>query len=361
MDCQHRSDTDAGLESSPRHLHGALGIVTKKALIVGVSGQDGAYLAQLLLSKGYEVVGTSRDVHLARLDNLSQLGIRDQTAIQSMSPTEFRSVVEVLSKFMPDEVYNLAGQSSVALSFEQPVDTVNSIINATVTLLEVIRFLGKPIRLYNAGSSECFGVVAGDIADETTPFRPRSPYGAAKAAAHFMVANYREGYGLYGCTGILFNHESPLRPERFVTRKIAAAAARISIGEQSKLMLGNMSIRRDWGWGPDYVDAMWRMLQQERPQDLVIATGKLATLQDFVAAAFGAVGLDWQSYVNIDPALRRPTDLQGFAGDFRRAKEQLGWAPTVLMPDIATRMVQSELETMDKRNNPPLRAAEISS
>src|SRR5512142_146588 len=194
--------------------------MAKRALIVGVSGQDGTYLAQLLLAKGYEVIGTSRDAQSARFENLARLGLRDRLAIESMSPTDFRSVVEVLSKWMPDEVYNLSGQSSVGLSFAQPVDTVNGIVNATVTLLEVIRFLGKPIRFYNAGSSECFGEVEGDVANEMTPFRPRSPYGAAKAAAHFMVANYREGYGIYACTGILFNHESALRPERFVTRKV---------------------------------------------------------------------------------------------------------------------------------------------
>jgi GDPmannose 4,6-dehydratase len=316
--------------------------MTKRALVVGVSGQDGAFLSRLLLAKGYEVIGTSRDAQSARFDNLVRMGLRERIAIESMSPTDFRSVVEVLSKWLPDEIYNLSGQSSVGLSFAQPVDTVNGIVNATVTLLEVVRFLGKPIRLYNAGSSECFGEVEGGIADETTPFRPRSPYGAAKAAAHFMVANYREGYGIYACTGILFNHESELRPERFVTRKIAAAAARIAAGRQDRLVLGNMDVRRDWGWAPDYVDAMWRMLQQEAPRDFVIATGRLSSLEDFVAAAFHAVGLDWRPHVAFDPSLRRPTDLSGFAGDSSRAKAGLGWAPTVLMPEVARRMALAE-------------------
>ena len=333
--------------------------MTKKALIVGVSGQDGAYLAQFLLAKGYEVIGTSRDAQSARFDNLVRLGLRERIAIESMSPTDFRSVVEVLSKSTPDEVYNLSGQSSVGLSFAQPVDTVNGIVNATVTLLEVIRFLGKPIRLYNAGSSECFGEVEGDIADEVTPFRPRSPYGAAKAAAHFMVANYREGYGIYACTGILFNHESELRPERFVTRKIAAAAARIAAGEEDRLVLGNMDIRRDWGWAPDYVDAMWRMLQPEAPRDFVIATGRLSSLQEFVASAFGAVGLDWRPHVAFDPTLRRPTDLRGFAGDAAKAKERLGWSPSVVMPEVARRMVLAQAGALSSRarSTPPAASA----
>jgi GDPmannose 4,6-dehydratase len=316
--------------------------MARRALVVGVSGQDGVYLSKLLLAKGYQVVGTSRDAQSARFDNLVRLGLRERIVIESMSPTDFRSVVEVLSRWLPDEIYNLSGQSSVGLSFAQPVDTVNGIVNATVTLLEVVRFLGKAIRIYNAGSSECFGEVEGGIADETTPFRPRSPYGAAKAAAHFMVANYREGYGIYACTGILFNHESELRPERFVTRKIAVAAARIAAGRQDRLVLGNMDVRRDWGWAPDYVDAMWRMLQQETPRDFVIATGRLSSLEEFVASAFEAVGLDWRPHVAFDPSLRRPTDLRGFAGDFSRANAALGWAPTVLMPEVARRMALAE-------------------
>jgi len=331
----------------------------KKALIVGVSGQDGTYLAQLLLAKGYEVIGTSRDAQSARFDNLVRLGLRERIAIESMSPTDFRSVVEALSKWMPDEVYNLSGQSSVGLSFAQPVDTVNGIVNATVTLLEVVRFLGKPIRLYNAGSSECFGEVDGEAANETTPFRPRSPYGAAKAAAHFMVANYREGYGIYACTGILFNHESELRPERFVTRKIAAAAARIAAGKQDRLVLGNMDVRRDWGWAPDYVDAMWRMLQQQAPGDFVIATGKLSSLEQFTASAFDAVGLEWRRHVTFDASLRRPTDLRGFAGDFALAKEKLGWSPSVVMPEVARRMVAAQAASLSprSRSTPPAASA----
>lgn len=320
--------------------------MTKKALIVGVSGQDGTYLAQLLLAKGYEVIGTSRDAQSARFDNLVRLGLRDRLAIESMSPTDFRSVVEVLSKWMPDEVYNLSGQSSVGLSFAQPVDTVNGIVNATVTLLEVVRFLGKPIRLYNAGSSECFGEVEGEAATEMTPFRPRSPYGAAKAAAHFMVANYREGYGIYACTGILFNHESELRPERFVTRKIAAAAARIAAGKQERLVLGNMEVRRDWGWAPDYVDAMWRMLQQDEPDDYVVGTGQKHTVRDLCAAAFSHVGLDWQKYVKTDPRFVRPAEVDVLLADASRARKELGWAPKVTFEQLVHMMVDADLERL---------------
>jgi GDPmannose 4,6-dehydratase len=315
----------------------------RTALIVGVSGQDGAYLAKLLVDRGYTVVGTSRDARASRFENLAHLGVLPEVRLESMSTSDFRSVLEVLSKYAPDEVYNLAGQSSVAMSFQQPVDALNSIVNATVTLLEAIRFLGKPIRFYNAGSSECFGDVAGGLADESAPFRPRSPYAAAKSAAHWVVSNYREGYDLFACTGILFNHESPLRPERFVTRKIALAAARIARGEQDKLVLGNIAVKRDWGWAPEYVEAMWRMLQQSEPADFVIATGKLSSLQEFVEAAFTAAGLDWRRYVVTDPNLIRPTDLTGFAGDARRANQILGWNASILMPEIARMMVTDEI------------------
>jgi GDPmannose 4,6-dehydratase len=315
---------------------------TRKALIVGISGQDGSYLAELLLRKGYEVVGTSRDAQVAHFEGLERLGIADKVVLESMSPTDFRSVFEVLSKWSPDEVYNLSGQSSVALSFAQPVDAINSMLNATVTLLEAIRFLGRPIRFYNAGSSECFGDVPGGEADEDTPFRPRSPYGAAKAAAHWMVANYREGYGLHASTGILFNHESPLRPQRFVTRKIISAAARIAAGSRDKLSLGNISVKRDWGWAPEFVEAMWRMLQQPQPGDFVIATGRLSSLEEFIAAAFRAVHLEWRDHVVLDDSLRRPTDLAGFAGNPAKARKTLAWEATVKMPELAARMMQAE-------------------
>ena len=317
--------------------------MTKRALIVGVSGQDGAYLSSLLLGKGYEVIGASRDAQVDRLGRLAKLGILPRITMESMNPVDFQSTIKVVSKWRPDEVYNLSGQSSVALSFAQPSDALNSILNSTATLLEVIRFLDRPVRFYNAGSSECFGEVSAAMADESTPFRPRSPYATAKAAAHWMVANYREGYGMFACTGILFNHESPLRPERFVTKKIVSAAARIAGGSSEKLTLGNMQVRRDWGWAPEYVDAMWRMLQQEKANDYVVATGVITSLEAFVESAFRAAGLEWRDHVVTDRALLRPTDLEGFAGDSSLAQRTLGWRATTRMPDVAVEMVREEM------------------
>jgi len=229
----------------------------KKALISGISGQDGAYLARLLLEKGYEVHGSARDAQMATFYNLRMLGVKEQIRFHSMALNDFRSVLQVLSKAQPDEIYNLAGQSSVGLSFDQPVETLESISVGTLNLLEAIRFTGRPIKLYNAGSSECFGNTGGQPADEETPFRPRSPYAVAKATAFWEVANYREAYNLFVCTGILFNHESPLRPERFVTKKIIKAACRIAAGSKEKLHLGNIAIARDWGNAAEYVGAMW--------------------------------------------------------------------------------------------------------
>ena len=228
----------------------------KTALICGISGQDVTYLAQLLLDKGYRVTGTSRDAQITPFANLQRLGIRDRVDLASMVLTDFRSVLQTLAKTEPDEVYNLAGQSSVGLSFEQPVETLESIATGTLNLLEAIRFLARPISLYSAGSSERFGDTGGQPADETAAFRPRSPYAVAKATAYWQVANYRDAYGIYACTGILFNHESPLSPERFVTRKIVAAAGRIARGSAETLRLGNLEIYRDWGWAPEYVEAM---------------------------------------------------------------------------------------------------------
>jgi GDPmannose 4,6-dehydratase len=314
-------------------------MAAKKALICGVSGQDGAYLAELLLAKGYQVFGSSRDAQTASFRNLERLNIRDRVAYESMAPNDFRSVLQVLTKVEPDEIYNLAGQSSVGLSFEQPVETMESIAIGTLNLLEGIRFLGSAAKMYTAGSSECFGNTGSRPADENTPFRPRSPYAVAKAAAHWEVANYRDAYGLYACTGILFNHESPLRPERFVTKKIVASACRIANGSPEKLRLGNIEVVRDWGWAPEYVDAMWRMLQQESAEDYVIATGKSHSLREFVAAVFGVLDLDWQDHVSTDPALLRPSDLSEGRADPRRANEVLGWQASCFMPELVSRLV----------------------
>ncbi|MEH2377389.1 MAG: GDP-mannose 4,6-dehydratase [Nostoc sp.] len=314
----------------------------KKALICGISGQDGAYLAQLLLNQGYSVCGSSRDAQISSFQNLVNLAIRDQVKLESMALNDFRSVLQVLTKIQPDEIYNLAGQSSVGLSFEQPVETLESITTGTLNLLEAIRFLGVPIKLYNAGSSECFGDTGQTAADETTPFRPRSPYAVAKAAAFWEVANYREAYGLFACSGILFNHESPLRPERFVTQKIVAAACRIAQGSTEQLYLGNMQIQRDWGWAPEYVEAMYLMLQQEQPDDYVIATGESSSLEEFVAAAFASVNLDWHHHVVIDNSLLRPTDLAVGRGNPVKAKEKLGWQAKYKMKQVVQMMVEAK-------------------
>ena len=312
------------------------------ALIFGVSGQDGGYLARLLLEKGYVVHGTSRDAELASFANLTTLGIRNRVALHSAAPTDFRSVVQCISRVAPDEIYNLGGQSSVGLSFEQPVETMDSISTGTLNMLEAIRFLGRPVRFYNAGSSECFGDTDGQAADEATAFRPRSPYGVAKAAAFWAVANYREAYDLFACSGILFNHESPLRPGRFVTRKIVSAAARIAAGNKEKLYLGDLSIRRDWGWAPEYVQAMWLMLQQDKPGDYVIATGTAHSLEEFVAAAFAHFDLPWRDHVEIDESFYRPTDIACGFGNADRAAEVLGWRAETRMPDVVRRMAEAE-------------------
>lgn len=317
--------------------------MTKRALICGVSGQDGAYLAQLLLAKGYHVTGTSRDAQVASFGNLVSLGIRNNVDLLSMALTDFRSTLQVIARVQPDEIYNLAGQSSVGLSFEQPVETMDSISVGVLNLLEAIRFLGGGIRLYNASSSEAFGDTMGRPADEETPFRPRSPYAVAKAAAHWLVANYRDAYGLYASNGILFNHESPLRPTRFVTRKIVASVCAIARGEQKTLRLGNIETARDWGAAIEYVEAMWRLLQIDRPTDLVIATGKTSSLAEFVRVAFAAVDLDWQNYVEVEESLRRPSDIAYSAGNPAKAADLIGWRARLFMPEVVELMVNAEL------------------
>lgn len=314
----------------------------KKALISGVSGQDGAYLARLLLEKGYEVHGTARDAQMSTFYNLRLLGIKDRITFHSVALNDFRSVLQVLTKVQPDEIYNLAGQSSVGLSFDQPVETLESISVGTLNLLEAIRFTGRAIKLYNAGSSECFGNTGGHPAEEETPFRPRSPYAVAKATAFWVVANYREAYNLFACTGILFNHESPLRPERFVTKKIIKAVCRIAAGSSDKLNLGNISIARDWGSAEEYVEAMWLMLQQNTPEDYVIATGETNTLEEFVAAAFHSVGLDWHDHVVTDASLLRPSEIMVSRGNPGKASAKLGWSARLKMKDVVSLMVEVE-------------------
>lgn len=324
----------------------------KNALILGVSGQDGAYLARLLLEKGYRVAGTSRDAQMSSFRNLTALGIHDQVSLHSVTLTDFRSVLTALTKVVPDEIYHLAGQSSVGLSFDQPVETFLSIGVGTLNLLEAVRFLGRPVKLYNASSSDCFGDTGGQPATEATPFSPRSPYAVAKAAAHFEVANYREAYGLFACSGILFNHESPLRPARFVTQKIVAAACRIAAGSGERLHLGNIEVARDWGYAPEYVEAMWAMLQQDTPEDYVIATGETITLRTFTAEAFAAVGLDWQDHVDVDPALFRPSDIAVSRANPAKARQQLGWQATLRPGDVARAMVAAARKQPQAENSP---------
>jgi GDPmannose 4,6-dehydratase len=322
--------------------------VPKTALVLGIGGQDAAYLSKLLLAKGYSVIGTSRDATLANRAGLQALGIESEVKIVSMAPTDFRSVLQTVRRHAPDEIYHLAGQTSVGLSFDQPVETIESIAIGTLNVLEAIRFVERPIRLYHAGSSECFGDTGEMPATESTPFRPRSPYAVAKACAHNLVANYREAYGMHACTGIMFNHESPLRPERFVTQKIVRAAARIAGGSTETLRLGNLEIHRDWGWAPEYVEAMWLMVQQDEPEDLVIATGRTVSLKYFVDRAFRFFGLDWNPHVISDNSLLRPSDIRYGAGSPARALYKLGWRSTLDVDGVVDALCVSARDALQK-------------
>jgi len=263
--------------------------------------------------------------------------------LHSSDPAEFRSVMNIVARTEPEEIYNLSGQTSVGLSFDQPVETNNSILAATLNILEVIRHQNKRIRFYNAASSECFGNTPPEGADEATPFHPRSPYAVAKAAAYWTVANYREGHGLFAVSGMLFNHESPFRPEQFVTQKVVRGAGRIARGEEAgPLRLGRLDILRDWGWADEYAAAMRLMLRQEKPEDFVIATGESRTLGEFAAEAFAAFGLDWKDHVVSDPALSRPTDIMMSVGCPARARERLKWEATMRMSDVARQLAKEE-------------------
>ncbi len=318
----------------------------RKALIIGITGQDGAYLAQHLLTKGYAVTGSSRDVMASSFANLHVLGIRDQLQLISVSINDFRSVFNAIQSSDPDEIYNLAGQTSVGLSFEQPVEAIESIAIGTLNILEVIRVLGKSVRFYNAGSSECFGDTGTTHANESTPFAPRSPYAVAKSTAKWLINSYRESYGLYACTGILFNHESPLRPERFVTQKIVVGASKIKAGLMQKIQLGNLDICRDWGWAPEYVEAMWLMMQQKEPSDFVIATGRMESLTYFVEKAFAYFGLDWQAHVEINPAFFRPNEIQHSVGNPERAITLLNWAKPTDVDGVIQRMCAAQSQKL---------------
>lgn len=306
----------------------------KSAFITGINGQDGAYLAQLLLNKGYKVYGTSRDAGASRFDSLVRLGIAEQVNLLSMAPHDFKSTLSAISKVRPDEIYHLAGQTSVGLSFEQPTEAIESIAIGTLNILEALRFLQLSAKFYHASSSECFGDTGGVPADEHMPFKPVSPYAVAKSSAHWLVRNYREAHNTFAANGILFNHESELRPPRFVTQKVVQAAYRISCGSKDKLRLGNLNIERDWGWAPEYVESMWLVLQAEQADDFVIATGETNSLKDFVDYTFAYFDLDWSEHVILDDQLLRPNEISLSQGNPAKAQKVLGWQATKKMRDV---------------------------
>jgi len=318
----------------------------RRALICGVSGQDGSYLAKLLLSKGYEVWGSSRDAELNSFHNLHRLGIHGAVQLISLNPGDIGSILGLLRRVRPDDVFSLAGQSSVGLSFDQPVETIQSITLGTLNLLEGIRLSGSNVRFYNAGSTECFGDTGNDVANECTQFNPRSPYAVAKASAYWMVANYREAYGMFVCTGILSNHDSPLRPARFVTRKIIHAVASLVLGKDTKLSLGNFEIERDWGWAPEYVEAISLILEQPAPDDYIIATGQSHTLTQFVATAYKLIGKDWREHVTVDQHLIRPTDIARNKVDPAKAAAKLGWKAQHHMDEVISLMLEAEIASL---------------
>ncbi len=314
----------------------------KTALITGITGQDGSYLAELLLSEGYRVVGMVRRSSSKNYFRIAHL--LDRIELVHGDLTDPGSLTRLLVSTRPDEVYNLAAQSFVAASWEEPTCTSKITALGVTNVLEAIRTVHPSIRFYQASSSEVFGKARETPQRETTPFHPRSPYAVAKAYGHWMTVNYRESFGIFACSGILFNHESPRRGEEFVTRKVTRAVARIKLGLQEKLALGNLSAQRDWGFAGDYVDAMWRMLQQDEPDDYVVATGVSHSVEDLVVAAFARVGLDWKSHVAVDESLKRPAEVDCLRGDSSRAREKLGWQPRVDFESLVAMMVDHDLE-----------------
>lgn len=321
----------------------------KRALITGITGQDGSYLAELLLSKGYKVYGTVRRISTPNMENIKHLA--DKVELVSADLLDQSSLAAAITEAEPDEVYNLAAQSFVKTSFDQPVLTGEFTALGVTRILEAIRSVNKKIRFYQASSSEMFGKVVETPQKETTRFYPRSPYGVAKVYGHYITLNYRESYDMFACSGILFNHESPRRGIEFVTRKIAHGVARISLGKQDKLELGNLDAKRDWGFAGDYVEAMWLMLQQDKPDDYVIATGEAHSVQEYVEEAFKAVGIsDWQKYVVSDhPKHIRPAEVDYLIGDYSKAKKELGWEPKTSFSQLLKIMVDAELEAEKNR------------
>lgn len=327
-----------------------MNIERKRALISGITGQDGSYLAELLLAKGYDVHGMVRRSSSFNTGRIDHLYLKNQELKEHRlflhygDVTDATSVAQLVDRFEPDEIYNLAAQSHVKVSFDVPHYTANVDALGTLNFLEAIRYKKKRIRFYQASTSELYGKVQEVPQSESTPFYPRSPYGVAKLYGFWIVKNYREAYDLFACNGILFNHESPRRGESFVTRKITMGAARIKHGLQDKLILGNLEAKRDWGYAPEYVEAMWRMLQVDQPEDLVIATGETHTVREFVEVAFGIAGLDWQRHVTSDPEYLRPTEVDLLVGDASRAKSKLGWQPTVKFRELVQVMMDADLE-----------------
>jgi GDPmannose 4,6-dehydratase len=335
----------------------------KKALITGITGQDGSYLAEFLLDKGYEVHGAIRrssSFNTGRIDHLYQdpheEGVR--FFLHFVDLNDPLSLVRMLSSVQPDEIYNLGAQSHVRVSFDMPEYTTETVALGTLRLLEALRITQTPVRFYQAGSSEMFGSTP-PPQSETSVFVPQSPYAAAKLFAHHLAVQYREGYGLFITNGILFNHESPRRGETFVTKKITEAVANIAAGNQDYLYLGNLSAKRDWGYAPDYVEAMWLMLQQDEPDDYVVATGEMHSVEEFAATAFELVGLDWRDHVRIDPRYYRPNEVNELCGDASKAREKLGWQPRVSFRELVRIMLDDDLravgQVQDSKPAPALR------
>jgi len=316
----------------------------RRALITGITGQDGAYLAQFLLKKGYEVFGAFRRLSTPNFWRLQSLGIYDKVKLVSMDLTDMSSILEALNVSSPHEVYHLAAQSFVGASFEQPLATGDMTALGTTRMLESIRLVAKDSSFYHAATSELYGNSSAGTKNEGSPLEPRSPYAVAKLYAYWATRVYREGYGLFACNGILFNHESPLRGLEFVTRKVSNACAKISLGLQDCLSIGNLDARRDWGYAPDYVEPMWKMLQQDRPDDYVIATGEAHSVRDFVNIAFGAAGLDPKKYLKLNSRLIRPLEVDNLVGDSSKARKMLEWEPSKTFKDLVTNMVDTDLE-----------------
>lgn len=313
-------------------------------MITGITGQDGAYLAQFLLNKGYNVTGVLLEGHQHSLERLKALGIAERVQLLTCRLTEIDRVQKLLSEVQPDEIYNLAAISSVSISFEKPDQTMQYNVLSVVALLEAVRRLKVNTKIYQASSSEMFGNVIALPAREDTLLNPISPYAISKVAGHLLVKNYRLAYTMFCCSGILFNHESVLRPVHFVTKKIISTAVRISKGSREKLKLGNIAIKRDWGYAPQYVQAMWRMLQQSKPDDYVIASGQAHSLQEFVALAFQHLGLQWEDHVEFDKTLYRPADIMVTLGDASRAKKELGWEYDMPFAQLVAALIKDEIQ-----------------